>query len=348
MMGRVKLKIKRLENTNGRQATYAKRKHGIMKKANELSILCDIDIILLMFSPTEKPSLCQGKSSIEEVIAKFAQQTPQERAKRKLESLEALKKTFKKLDHDVNIPEFLGTSTQTIEELTNQARLLQTQLSEIHKRLSYWNNPEKINNVEDLGQMENSLRESLNQIRAHKENIEKQQLMSLECTNQFQSGMHLPFRMDAEQQLQPLPWIHSNDSQHVLPGDPNLLPQRDVECSASSSFGIYSGYFGPGRNSEMSNSGQESGILNEIGGTASLRAQLGFPYLPCNLNMLSEMKFQPAAEMNLQQSAMDYHVNGSFEAPRPAYDTTHSSWASTSGPCAVTMFHEGLYSQQPN
>ena len=59
-MGRVKLKIKRLENTNGRQATYAKRKHGIMKKANELSILCDIDIVLLMFSPSGKPSICRG------------------------------------------------------------------------------------------------------------------------------------------------------------------------------------------------------------------------------------------------------------------------------------------------
>ncbi|CAN1313737.1 Agamous-like MADS-box protein AGL30 [Linum perenne] len=60
-MGRVKLKIKKLENTNGRQATYGKRKHGIMKKANELSILCDIPIILLMFSPTGKPALCKGK-----------------------------------------------------------------------------------------------------------------------------------------------------------------------------------------------------------------------------------------------------------------------------------------------
>ncbi|CAN6547695.1 unnamed protein product [Malus baccata var. baccata] len=60
-MGRVKLKIKGLENTNGRQATYAKRKNGIMKKANELSILCDIDIVLLMFSPTRKPSLCNGE-----------------------------------------------------------------------------------------------------------------------------------------------------------------------------------------------------------------------------------------------------------------------------------------------
>ena len=60
-MGRVKLKIKKLENTNGRQATFAKRKNGILKKANELSILCDIDLILLMFSPGGKASLCCGR-----------------------------------------------------------------------------------------------------------------------------------------------------------------------------------------------------------------------------------------------------------------------------------------------
>ncbi|KAJ6322427.1 hypothetical protein OIU77_012301 [Salix suchowensis] len=200
-MGRVKLKIKKLENSNGRQATYAKRKHGIMKKANELSILCDIDIILLMFSPTGKPSLCKGASSIEEVITKFAQLTPQERAKRKLESLEALKKTFKKLDHDVNIPEFLGTSSQTIEDLTSQSRLLQNHLSYVHKRLSFWTNPDKITSLEHLGQLESSLSESLNRIRSHKEHLGKQHFMSLECHSQFQNAMHVPFRMGAEQQL---------------------------------------------------------------------------------------------------------------------------------------------------
>ncbi|KAJ4711363.1 putative Mads box protein [Melia azedarach] len=351
MMGRVKLKIKKLENTNGRQATYAKRKHGIMKKANELSILCDIDIILLMFSPTGKPSLCNGKrSSIEEVIAKFAQLTPQERAKRKLESLEALKKTFKKLDHDVNVQEFLGTSSQTIEDLTNQTRLLQSQLSEIHRRLSYWTNPDKINSVEHLGQMENSLREYLNQIRVHKENLGKQQLMSLECSSQFQNGMHIPFRLGSEQQLQPLSWIPSNDNRPlVLPEDPNLLSHRDVECSGSSSFGSYSGYFGTGKSSEISNSGQESSLLSELSGTASLRLQLGgqCSYLPYNVNLLND-KFQPVSDMNIQENPVDYHVTGSLEVPRPGYDTTHGSWASTSGPCEVTLFDERLYSQQLN
>ncbi|KAK4598550.1 hypothetical protein RGQ29_015847 [Quercus rubra] len=352
-MGRVKLKIKRLENTNGRQATYAKRKHGIMKKANELSILCDIDIVLLMFSPSGKPSICRGlRSSIEEVIAKFAQLTPQERAKRKLESLEALKKTFKKLDHDVNIQEFLGTSTQTIEDLTNQARSLETQLAEINKRLSYWTTPDKINSVEHLGQMEDSLRESLNQIRTHKqENLQKQQLMSLECSSQFQNGMHIPFRIGAEQQLQPLSWLPNNDSQQIMfPEDPNLLSHRDVECSASSSLGSYSGYFGTGKNSEIPNSGQEHGLLNQLTRNAPLRLQLGgqYPYLPYNVNLLNDTKFQPAAQMNQQEDPLEYHVSGNFGTSRPGYETTQHGWASTSGSSAVNMFDEHLYHQQPN
>jgi hypothetical protein len=135
-MGRVKLKIKRLESTSNRQVTYTKRKNGILKKAKELSILCDIDIVLLMFSPTGRATAFHGEHScIEEVISKFAQLTPQERTKRKLESLEALKKTFKKLDHDVNIHDFLGARNQTIEGLSNQVAIYQAQLMECHRRL---------------------------------------------------------------------------------------------------------------------------------------------------------------------------------------------------------------------
>ena len=60
-MGRRKLKIQRLECVKARQAKYSKRKIGILKKAKELAILCDIDLALLMFSPTGKPTLHVGQ-----------------------------------------------------------------------------------------------------------------------------------------------------------------------------------------------------------------------------------------------------------------------------------------------
>lgn len=96
-----------------------------------------------------------------------------------------------------------------------------------------------------------------------------------------------------------------------------------MDCHAGSFFGSYSGYFGTGRKSEIDISGQESGILNELRRNASMSLQLGgkYPYLPYDLNFLSEMKFQPAERMNQQENHVDYHAGGSFEAPQPAYDT---------------------------
>ncbi|RWR93119.1 agamous-like MADS-box protein AGL65 isoform X1 [Cinnamomum micranthum f. kanehirae] len=102
-------------------------------------------------------------------------------------------------------------SAQTIEELSNHSKLLQSQLSEIHKRLSYWSDPDKINDIDHIRAMEESLKESLSRIRSHK----------------FQNGIHLPLGMEGEQEAQPMSWLHNSDSQHMmLSEDPNLLPQR--------------------------------------------------------------------------------------------------------------------------
>jgi hypothetical protein len=95
-----------------------------------------------------------------------------------------LKKTFQKLDHDVNIREFIASSNSTVEDLSTQARILQARISEIHGRLSYWTEPDKINNVEHLGQLEISIRQSLDQLRAHKEHFgQQQQAMQIENAN---------------------------------------------------------------------------------------------------------------------------------------------------------------------
>ncbi|KAK1309242.1 MADS-box transcription factor 16 [Acorus calamus] len=349
-MGRVKLKIKRLENTSGRQITYSKRRAGILKKAKELSILCDIDIALLMFSPTGKPTLCLGeRSNIEEVISKFVQLTPQERQKRKLESLEALKKTFKKLDHDVNIQDFLATSTDAIEELGNHSRSLQAQLAEVHKRLSYWTNPDKITNIDHIRAMEESLKDSLIRIQMQKENLSRQQLMSLESTGQFHSGIHIPLGLCGEQQPQPISWLHGNDGQHVmLSEDPNLLSQRDIECSAGSTLPSYSGYFNVGNKVEAIKPVQ-GGLLDELSQTECLRLQLGgqYPYQPYSLNLPCDNKFKLDDEINLQGAPLDYQIDG-FQPTRLGYDADLHNWASTSGPCGAALFDENSYPQKPN
>ncbi|KAF8377606.1 hypothetical protein HHK36_030988 [Tetracentron sinense] len=60
-MGRVKLQIKKIENTTNRQVTFSKRRNGLIKKAYELSVLCDVDVALIMFSPSGRASLFSGK-----------------------------------------------------------------------------------------------------------------------------------------------------------------------------------------------------------------------------------------------------------------------------------------------
>ncbi|KAL6011582.1 hypothetical protein ACLOJK_002030 [Asimina triloba] len=53
-MGRGKVELKRIENATNRQVTFSKRRNGLLKKAVELSILCDAEVALLVFSPTGK------------------------------------------------------------------------------------------------------------------------------------------------------------------------------------------------------------------------------------------------------------------------------------------------------
>nr|ADD25203.1 AG1-1 [Nymphaea odorata] len=49
-MGRGKVEIKRIENTTNRQVTFCKRRSGLLKKAYELSVLCDAEVALIVFS----------------------------------------------------------------------------------------------------------------------------------------------------------------------------------------------------------------------------------------------------------------------------------------------------------
>nr|BCJ88650.1 floral homeotic MADS-box protein [Chrysanthemum x morifolium] len=49
-LGKGKIEIKRIENTTNRQVTFCKRRNGLLKKAYELSVLCDAEVALIVFS----------------------------------------------------------------------------------------------------------------------------------------------------------------------------------------------------------------------------------------------------------------------------------------------------------
>lgn len=60
-MGRLRIQIKKIEDKTNRQITFAKRKSGLVKKAYELSTLCDVEVALVIFSPAGKLILFDGK-----------------------------------------------------------------------------------------------------------------------------------------------------------------------------------------------------------------------------------------------------------------------------------------------
>ena len=53
-MGRKKIEIKKIANDRARQVTFTKRKGGLLKKAEELSILCNSEVFIAIFSSNDK------------------------------------------------------------------------------------------------------------------------------------------------------------------------------------------------------------------------------------------------------------------------------------------------------
>ncbi|XP_073035403.1 agamous-like MADS-box protein AGL11 isoform X2 [Primulina eburnea] len=73
-MGRGKIEIKRIENTTNRQVTFCKRRNGLLKKAYELSVLCDAEIALVVFS-TRGRVYEYSSNNIRETIERFKKAT---------------------------------------------------------------------------------------------------------------------------------------------------------------------------------------------------------------------------------------------------------------------------------
>ncbi|XP_059446393.1 MADS-box transcription factor 23-like [Corylus avellana] len=69
-MGRGKIVIKMIDNSTSRQVSFSKRRNGSLKKARELSILCDAEVGLIVFSGTGR-LYDFASSSIKSVIERY-------------------------------------------------------------------------------------------------------------------------------------------------------------------------------------------------------------------------------------------------------------------------------------
>ncbi|KVH99294.1 Transcription factor, K-box [Cynara cardunculus var. scolymus] len=71
-MGRGRVTLKRIENKINRQVTFSKRRSGLLKKAHEISVLCDADVALIVFST--KGKLCEystDASRMERILERY-------------------------------------------------------------------------------------------------------------------------------------------------------------------------------------------------------------------------------------------------------------------------------------
>ncbi|KAG5231293.1 MADS-box transcription factor [Salix suchowensis] len=78
-MGRGRVELKRIENKINRQVTFSKRRNGLLKKAYELSVLCDAEVALIIFSSRGK--LYEfGSASVTKTLERYQRccYTPQE------------------------------------------------------------------------------------------------------------------------------------------------------------------------------------------------------------------------------------------------------------------------------
>ncbi|OIT23030.1 PREDICTED: agamous-like MADS-box protein AGL8 homolog [Nicotiana attenuata] len=78
-MGRGRVQLKRIENKINRQVTFSKRRSGLLKKAHEISVLCDAEVGLIVFSTKGKLFEYATDSCMERILERYERYSYAER-----------------------------------------------------------------------------------------------------------------------------------------------------------------------------------------------------------------------------------------------------------------------------
>ncbi|KAL8226060.1 hypothetical protein R6Q57_018617 [Mikania cordata] len=149
-MGKGRLELKRIENKINRQVTFAKRRNGLLKKAYELSVLCDAEVALIIFSTRGKLYDFSSTSSMLKTLERYEKCSfgPPEQRKPAKEDLQEqssyqeymrLKERYdalKQLERNYYGEEIDSLTTNELESLERQLHCSLKQIRTIRSQLS--------------------------------------------------------------------------------------------------------------------------------------------------------------------------------------------------------------------
>ncbi|CAH9096603.1 unnamed protein product [Cuscuta europaea] len=157
-MVRGKTQLRRIENATSRQVTFSKRRNGLLKKAFELSVLCDAEVALIVFSPRGK--LYEfASASMRETIARYRRYT----VDRQAENPSVEQEPDEDMLHMQHKTECLAKKLDALE--ASKRKLLGEDLGSCP--------------MEELQQIEQQLERSVNIIRARKVKVYTDQIERL-------------------------------------------------------------------------------------------------------------------------------------------------------------------------
>ncbi|XP_052109231.1 agamous-like MADS-box protein AGL104 [Arachis duranensis] len=169
-MGRVKVPIKKIENITNRQITFFKRKNGLIKKAYELFVLCDVDVVLITFSPSGRPALFSSNTSFDEILERYINLPPQER--QKIYNQENMQRMINKLKIEAEqicqVPSPVNSDFQ-LEKIQKELYICKSQLEEMEKRLRIFEgDPREITTLCEAEYRQHILQQTLEQVQLRK------------------------------------------------------------------------------------------------------------------------------------------------------------------------------------
>ncbi|KAJ4710713.1 MADS box transcription factor [Melia azedarach] len=156
-MGRGRVQLKRIENKINRQVTFSKRRGGLLKKAHEISVLCDAEVAVIVFSHKGKLFEYSTDSCMEKILERYERYSY------------ADQRQF--IAHD---PQAQGNWSLECNRLKAKIDLLQK------NQRHYLGEDLDILSLKDIQNLEQQLDSALKQIRARKNNLMQESISELQ------------------------------------------------------------------------------------------------------------------------------------------------------------------------